>query len=221
MIIFGIQWQSSEIFKNMDQDLIGVVFWIVLQRYWSSIALTNRNVSIYQRWELHIVNFIACHRTGSQFDIVTPSGTFDQPLWVKTVEIIQAKDLKIVPKLGGFRSLMSFVGSLCVDGYGGFWCEEILRDYAPNSVLRILSGKAIRRALRGDFLADAAYNIKLLFPIFPSCKNFKEPTTENIEDETLLVKNWFFFRQFTLINWGEGAWRSLCWYISRRWSWKI
>ena len=87
-----------------------------------------------------------------------------------------------------------------MDGYGGFWFGETLRDYAPNSVLRILSGKAIRRALRGDFLADAAYNIKLLFPIFPSCKNFKEPTTENIEDETLLVKTWFFFKQFTLIN---------------------
>ena len=33
--------------------------------------------------------------------------TFDQPLWFKTLEIITAKELKIVPLLGGFHMLMS------------------------------------------------------------------------------------------------------------------
>ena len=41
-----------------------------------------------------------------------PSITFDQPLWFKALEIITAKDLKIVRTLGGFHMLMSFNRSI-------------------------------------------------------------------------------------------------------------
>ena len=40
------------------------------------------------------------------------SVTSDQPLWFTTLEIITAKELKIVPLLGGFHMLMSFYGSI-------------------------------------------------------------------------------------------------------------
>ena len=41
-----------------------------------------------------------------------PSVTFDQPLWLKALEIIAAKRPRIVPMLGGFHMPMSFYGSI-------------------------------------------------------------------------------------------------------------
>ena len=38
--------------------------------------------------------------------ITTPSVTFDQQLWIIALEIITAKELQIVPLLGGFHMLM-------------------------------------------------------------------------------------------------------------------
>ena len=43
--------------------------------------------------------------------------TFDQPLWLKALEIITAKELKIAPLLGRFHMLMSFyasIGTICL-----------------------------------------------------------------------------------------------------------
>ena len=39
--------------------------------------------------------------------IPTPFITFDQPLWKKTVEIIDTKSLNIACRLGGFHIMMS------------------------------------------------------------------------------------------------------------------
>ena len=47
-----------------------------------------------------------------KLNIDTPSITFDQPLWLKSLEIITAKSLNIVPLLAGFHMLMSFYGSI-------------------------------------------------------------------------------------------------------------
>ena len=44
--------------------------------------------------------------------IITPSITFDQPLWLKATEIVIEKSLNIVVHLGGFHTLMSFSGSI-------------------------------------------------------------------------------------------------------------
>ena len=45
-------------------------------------------------------------------NIVTPCITFDQPLWLTSMEIITAKSMNIAPQLGGFHLLMSFLGSV-------------------------------------------------------------------------------------------------------------
>ena len=65
---------------------------------------------------------------------------------------------KIVLCLGGFHTEMSFLG--CI---GHLMAATGLRDlleqiYAPNTVIHMLSGKAISRALRGHFLVNAALN---------------------------------------------------------------
>ena len=44
-------------------------------------------------------------------NVVTPCVTFDQPLWFKSIEIVVSKSLLIVSRLGGFYTLMSFLGS--------------------------------------------------------------------------------------------------------------
>ena len=127
----------------------------------------------------------------TKYGLVTPSVTFDQPLWVKVVKIIHAKDFKILPRLCDFHSLMSFVGSL-VMVIKVLSLEKFLKTiYAPNSVLHILSVKTFGRALRGHFLADAALKIKLRSTIFPSCKKFKKHTAYGIKDEAPLMKTGF------------------------------
>ena len=46
--------------------------------------------------------------------------TFDQPLWIKTVEIVQSSKLNVVCRLGGFHVIMRFFGSIgkLVEGSG-------------------------------------------------------------------------------------------------------
>ena len=41
----------------------------------------------------------------------TPCVTFDKPLWLKAFNIVHAENLQIVCRLGGFHTLMSFLGS--------------------------------------------------------------------------------------------------------------
>ena len=46
-----------------------------------------------------------------KLNFTTPSITYDQPLWLKALEIT-AKKLDIVPLLGGFHMLMPFMAAL-------------------------------------------------------------------------------------------------------------
>ena len=90
--------------------------------------------------------------------------TFDQPLYLKAMEIVLSKDLIsiVLPRLGGFHTLMSAVGSI-FDTMRGSGCSEACEQiYATNSVPNILSGHAIARALRCLHLLDAALHVKLL-----------------------------------------------------------
>ena len=47
----------------------------------------------------------------NKFGILASCVTFHQPLWLKAIRIIAESDLKIVAKLGGFHTTMSFLGS--------------------------------------------------------------------------------------------------------------
>ena len=81
----------------------------------------------------------------------------------------------IILRLGGFHVLMSFLGTVghLMSGSG---LEEILElVYAPNTVTKILCGKAIARAIRGHFLVEGALNTLLVAkayqvePPVPAC----------------------------------------------------
>ena len=92
--------------------------------------------------------------------------TFDQPLWYKAFSLINTEspdsDLcKVIPRLGAFHTLMSFLGSI---GHlmAGSGLKELLElIYAPNALEYMLSGKAVSRAVRGHLIIDAALDALL------------------------------------------------------------
>ena len=89
-----------------------------------------------------------------KLNVHTPSITFDQPLWIKfKFDIIHAENLPIVCRPGGFHTLMGFLGSIgtLMKATG---LEDLLSEvYAENSVVHMISGKAIARAIRAHFRA--------------------------------------------------------------------
>ena len=96
-----------------------------------------------------------------KLNVNEPSIAIDQPLWLNALEIITAKELKIVPLLGGFHMLMSFYGSIgtIMSGPG---IERVFQNvYGENAVKHILTGKAVSRANRAHLLTESALMIRL------------------------------------------------------------
>ena len=95
-------------------------------------------------------------------NIQTPNITFDQPLYIKAVDVAIKSNLDIVIRLGGFHTLMSFLGAVghVMKGSG---LEEVLgMIYGPNTIEHVIGGKAYERAVRGHFLVHAALTELLL-----------------------------------------------------------
>jgi len=98
---------------------------------------------------------------------VTPMVTFDQPLWWKAMTILENESpsselRKIVLRLGGFHTLMSFLG--CIGHImAGSGLKSLLEQvYASNTVSHMLTGKAYGRAVRGHILVSSALNTMLM-----------------------------------------------------------
>ena len=115
-----------------------------------------------------------------KLNIPSPCITFDQPLWIKAVEIIMAKSMTIVCRLGGFHTMMSFMGSIGTMMKGSGLEEALGTVYGPNAVTHMITGKAVSRALRGHFLIEAALTNKLLVEILPH-----QESSYNLQDEPI------------------------------------
>ncbi len=97
--------------------------------------------------------------------------TFDQPLYWKAYLIMKSEPSfseinGIVLKLGGFHTLMSFLGSIghIMDGSG---LQEILEIvFAKDSVPHLLSVKAYARAVRAHTVLSSALINLLLEEVF-------------------------------------------------------
>lgn len=107
---------------------------------------------------------------------IPPILTFDQPLYWKAQLIIHNSPedsplKKIVLLLGGFHTIMSFmgcIGSLMED----MGLQETLETiYAANSVTHMMSGKAYSRALRGHLIVDNALSALLTNEVVPQVLN--------------------------------------------------
>ena len=117
---------------------------------------------------------------------VDPIVTFDQPLWFKAMTIIESqtdssKLSSVVLRLGGFHTLMSFLGSI---GHlmAGTGLQELLEMiYAPNAVTHIFSGKPVARAIRGHILVDTALHAVLVANIFGIKQSRSSPSDPGIQ----------------------------------------
>ena len=106
------------------------------------------------------MSFICEH--AKRYNMV-PMITFDQPLWWKALSILESEPLdsdlrKIILRLGGFHTLMSFLG--CIGHImSGSGLQSVLEQvYASNFAIQILSGKAYDRVVRGHLLVASALN---------------------------------------------------------------
>ena len=97
--------------------------------------------------------------------------TFDQPLFAKADDICLAKSRefdRFFLRLGGFHTLMSYMGGVGFNMRGS-GAEDLLGIiYAPKTVEHMMNGKAYARALRGHLLVSAAV-VKLMLEQKPGC----------------------------------------------------
>ena len=119
----------------------------------------------------------------ANLNIPTPVITFDLPLWLKAVGIVKEMNMGIVCRLGGFHTLMSFLGSIGVLMEGSGIEDALGEVYGENVVPHIMSGHAYSRSLRGHFLIYAALTQKLI-------DGFKDDITDMERNELdLLLKD--------------------------------
>ena len=134
------------------------------------------------------LKFICEHATRYN---VTPIITFDQPLWWKSLQVIEGQPensplRSIDLRLGGFHTEMSFIGII---GHlmAGSGLQELLETiYANNAVTHMLTGKAVQRAFRGMLLVDSALSAMIVsdeFNVKPPCIAPAQGITE-MEDES-------------------------------------
>ena len=81
---------------------------------------------------------------------------FHFPLWSKAVDIITAKDLRVIPRLGGFhilKSILGWIGYLMSDS----GLSEIINIIYPgtNTVANIMNGQCYQKAIRAHLLINA------------------------------------------------------------------
>ena len=117
---------------------------------------------------------------------VTPIITFDQPLWWKALRILVTEPVtsqmkQMVLRLGGFHTEMSFLG--CIGHLmASSGLQELLEMiYASNTVVHMLTGKAIARAVRGHFIIDAALNALVLSGKYHILSALSEDTDDIVD----------------------------------------
>ena len=98
--------------------------------------------------------------------MITPVVTFDQPLWMKAMKIIESEGddsplSKIVLLLGNCHAQMSFLGTIGYLMANSGLNEAFETCYAENSVVHMLRGKAYSRAVRAHGLLSTVLKKQL------------------------------------------------------------
>ena len=103
-----------------------------------------------------------------------PVITFDQPLYWKAAEVInaapQGSHLKeLVIRLSNFHLFMNVLGAIgsLMDGTG---LKNILEvAYGENAIVQMLTGKSVQRAFRGHLMVDKCLNVSMHAIYSPVC----------------------------------------------------
>ena len=93
----------------------------------------------------------------------TPILTFDQPLYWKALAILKSSNVSneiknVVLRLGGFHTLMSFLGVIEHLMEGSGLQETFCTTYAEHTVRHMMTGKAYARSVRGHMLVSQVLN---------------------------------------------------------------
>ena len=95
----------------------------------------------------------------------TPVCTFDQALWWKALQVLQSPHALIgnfIIKLGGFHTIMSWLGCIGYVMAGSGLKEALECAYAEYTTVHMLNGGAVYRAIRGHQLVKLAFETLLL-----------------------------------------------------------
>ena len=84
-----------------------------------------------------VLSFIS--NQAREMGIPTAIVTFDQPLWIKAVKIVSAKDMHMVVILGSFHMIMSFVGSISAMMADSGLSDALETEWGPVAVKHMLS----------------------------------------------------------------------------------
>lgn len=108
--------------------------------------------------------------------------TFDQPLFLKAIDIVAASDTtnnisKIVVRLGGFHLLMSYMGAVGKIMEGSGLTDLWSTVYGKATVNHMMNGHAYDRCLRA-FTLTAAALMNIAREIFPNIQHCFEQTEE-------------------------------------------
>ena len=114
----------------------------------------------------------------SRLNMETACITFDQPLWLKAVEITRSEHMNVVCRLGAFHTQMSFLGSIGSNMSGSGLQAALEQVFGSVSVNHILSGKSVARSVRAHLLVDSALHILLLEHIIESADS---DTLDNLQ----------------------------------------
>ena len=131
---------------------------------------------------MYLFNSFSYSRTSENID--TPCITFDQPLWLKAVEITKSKSMNVVCRLGGFHLLMSFLGSIGKVMECSGISELFQVVYSSATAVHMMSGKAYARALRGHFLVQSALEL-IIFQLISPSSLIEQLSTYNVDRKYL------------------------------------
>ena len=125
--------------------------------------------------------------------------TFDQPLWIKAVEIVRNDRLNVCCRLGGFHTLMNFLGAIGFVMTGSGFAEGLQLCFGSVSVTHMLTGKAYAKSLRGHLLTESALSTLLLEPVLYGVSVADGLELQGfVEEDIQQVQN--FYRDITITD---------------------
>ena len=180
-ILYDYLWHISYFFSNPRPSWSG---------YRSNISIGEHpgksTISLLPIIDLNPIDMTCIYSTlkfvqsqAKELNKVTPVITFDQPLYIKAMEIVKAKNMNMVVMLGGFHLLMSFLGRIG-EVMKGSGLEDALEElYGKSTVPHLVSGKSVSRTLRGHFLVESALVCQLLVSLISMENDLEEDDMEN------------------------------------------
>lgn len=124
--------------------------------------------------------------------------TFDQPLWIKAVDIACSNNMNVVCRLGGFHVIMSYLGSIGKIMAGSGLTEALQTCFGSVTIGHMMSGKAVARSVRGHMLTQSALYALLLTTLKSNQQDDPNSISEYTLDQLRAVCNGIASSEYNL-----------------------